>query len=330
MGIRRLAGRAAQYAFTGALGATVAVGVGAQAFAQRTLGQPEPGGLGLQASGSDLRDHAAFFHDVILLPIIAVISVFVLVLLLICILRFNKRANPTPAKWSHNTPIEIVWTVVPVLILMVIAVFSFRLLGQYHAMPKADLTVKATGFQWYWDYEYPDQQISAYSSRMLPEEEANARNVPFRLAATEPMVVPVGATVRVLTTGADVIHAFGVPAFGIVIDSIPGRTNETWFKAREVGTYYGQCRELCGIDHAFMPIEIRVVSAEEFDAWTLSKGGRTAAMIAADEAAAAVAAAATAPAEATPGAEAAPSMGAPIDAATPTPSAPAGAPAAKQ
>jgi cytochrome c oxidase subunit 2 len=290
MGKRRLAGKLAQ----GAFGALTALSVSAQAFAQDTLGRPVPGGIGFQASGSDLRDQAAAFHDYLLLPIIVAISLFVLALLLWCMIRYNKRANPTPSKFSHNTTIEVVWTVVPVLILMVIAVWSFNLLGQYHRMPTPDVTVKATGYQWRWGYEYPDQQIPEISSSMLPEDEAEARDVPFRLAATEPMVVPVNSTVRVLTTGADVIHAFGVPAFGIVIDAIPGRTNETWFNAREVGTYYGQCRELCGIDHAFMPIEIKVVTQAEFDAWTIEKGGMTAAMAAAAEAAAATAEAAVA------------------------------------
>jgi cytochrome c oxidase subunit 2 len=258
------------------------------------MGQPVPGAVGLQAGVTELRDDAQWFHDVILLPMCILISLLVLALLTWCIVRFNKKANPTPARFSHNTTIEIIWTVVPVLILMLIAVFSFRLLGKYHDMPKPDVTVKAVGYQWNWGYEYPDQGIGEYISNVLPEEEAKAKGVPFRLAATEPLVVPVNRVVRVLTTGADVIHAFGVPAFGIVIDAIPGRTNETWFKATQTGTYYGQCRELCGVDHAFMPIEVRVVTDAEFDAWTVSKGGKTAAMRAAEEAQAQAAAQAAA------------------------------------
>src|SRR5690606_1358836 len=163
------------------------------------------------------------FHDGVLLPIITGICLLVLGLLIWVIVRYNKRANPTPARWSHNTPVEIVWTVMPVMILMFIAIFSFRLLFAYHDMPRADVTVKATGYQWYWGYEYPDLEIGEYISHMLPEDAATARGVPYRLATTEPIVVPVGKVVRVLTTGADVIHSFAVPSFGVIADSIPGR-----------------------------------------------------------------------------------------------------------
>jgi len=289
MGMRRFA--------AGAFGVLFGLGTAGMAFAQDLMGQPTPGGIGLQPGASPLRHDATFFHDVVLLPVIVIISLFVLALLLICIVRFNKRANPVPARWSHNTPIEIIWTVVPVLILAVIAVFSFQLLNKYHDMPTPDVTVKATGYQWRWGYEYPDQQIAEYSSNMMEEEEAIAKGVPFRLASTDPIVVPVNKVVRVLTTGADVIHAFGIPAFGIVIDSIPGRVNETWFMAEQTGVYYGQCRELCGVDHAFMPIEVRVVTDAEFDAWTVAKGGKTKAQIAAEQAAEAAEAAAAAAAE---------------------------------
>lgn len=246
---------------------------GASALAEDWVGQPTPGAIDLQPGVTSLREDAIFFHNAILLPIITIITLFVLGLLVWVIFRYNKRANPVPARWSHNTPIEVIWTVVPVLILMVIAVFSFKLLYAYHDMPKPDVTVKATGYQWYWGYEYPDLEVSEFVSNMLPEDQAKAKNVPFRLAATEPMVVPVGKTVRVLVTGADVIHAFAVPSFGIITDAIPGRVNETWFKAKRVGTYYGNCRELCGVDHAFMPIEVRVVTQPEFDAWVAAKGG---------------------------------------------------------
>ena len=258
-----------------AAGASMATFAGA-AFAQELLGQPTPGGLGLQVAASPLKHQAHFFHNVVLLPIITAICLLVLGLLLWVIVRFNKRANPTPARWSHNTPVEVVWTVLPVMILMFIAIFSFRLLFAYHDMPRADVTVKATGYQWYWGYEYPDLEISEYISNMLPEEDAKARGVPYRLATTEPIVVPEGKVVRVLTTGADVIHAFAIPSFGIIADSVPGRVNETWFKADQVGTYYGNCRELCGVDHAFMPIEVKVVTQAEFDAWVASKGGKAA------------------------------------------------------
>lgn len=172
------------------------------------VGQPTPGAIGLQPGVTPLRHDAAFFHNVILLPIITVITLFVLALLVWVMFRYNKKANPTPAKWSHNTTIEVVWTIVPVLILVFIAIFSFRLLYAYHDMPKPYMTVKATGYQWYWGYEYPDNGISEVVSNVLPEDKAKAQKVPYLLATTEPLVVPVGKPVRVQVTGADVIHAF--------------------------------------------------------------------------------------------------------------------------
>ena len=258
----------------GAAAAAMATVWALPALADEVLvGQPTPGAIGLQPGVTPLKHDAAFFHDVILLPIITVITLFVLALLVWVVVRYNKKANPTPAKWSHNTTIEVIWTVVPVLILMFIAIFSFRLLYAYHDMPKPYMTVKATGYQWYWGYEYPDNGISEFISNVLPEDQAKAKNVPYLLAATEPLVVPVGKPVRVIVTGADVIHAFAVPAFGIISDAIPGRLNETWFKVEKPGVYYGNCRELCGVDHAYMPIEVHAVSQAEFDAWVASKGG---------------------------------------------------------
>jgi cytochrome c oxidase subunit II len=260
-----------------ALAARLAAGAmlafwGAAAFAQ-SEGQPVPGAIDLQAGVTQLRHDAIWFHNWVLLPVITLITLFVLALLVIVIVRYNKRANPVPARWSHNTPIEVLWTVVPVLILMVIAIFSFRLLFDYHDAPKADVTIKATGYQWYWGYEYPDLGVSEYVSNILPEDQAKARGVPYRLAATEPLVIPVRRNVKVLVTGADVIHAFAVPAFGVITDAIPGRLNEIWFNVEKPGVYYGNCRELCGVDHAFMPIEVRAVSDAEFAAWVASKGG---------------------------------------------------------
>lgn len=297
------------------------------------MGQPTPGGIGLQPAASPLKHAAHDFHDFILLPIITLICVFVLGLLIWCVVRYNKRSNPIPAKWSHNTLIEVVWTVVPVLILMAISVVSFKLLFAYNDMPKPDLTVKATGYQWYWGYELPDQKVGEFVSNILPEEEATARNVPYRLAATEPLVVPVNKTVRVLVTGADVIHAFALPAFGLKIDAIPGRVNETWFRAERTGTFYGQCSELCGVDHAFMPLEIKVVTQPEFEAWVASKGGSMTPDAPAAAAAAPAAADAATPAAATePATPAASTPAAPAAAApapTTTPAAPAAAPAAK-
>jgi cytochrome c oxidase subunit II len=323
-GIRALAaGVAASVAMASFAGA---------AFAEDLMGQPTPGGIALQPAASPLKHQAHFFHDVVLMPIITAICLLVLGLLIWVIVRFNKRANPTPARWSHNTPVEIVWTVLPVMILMFIAIFSFRLLFAYHDMPRADVTVKATGYQWYWGYEYPDLEISEYISNILPEEDAKARGVPYRLAVTEPIVVPEGKVVRVLTTGADVIHAFAIPAFGIIADSIPGRVNETWFKADKVGTYYGNCRELCGVDHAFMPIEVKVVTQAEFDAWVASKTGKapapTATTLDAQADAASAAAAAPAAGAAAPAGAPAPAASTPAAPAAAAPAAPT-APAAK-
>lgn len=308
-----------------AAGATVAFwGLSALARTPDNIGQPTDGAIGLQPGVTALRHDAATFHDAILLPIITVITLFVLGLLLWIVVRYNKRANPVPAKWSHNTVIEVIWTIVPVLILMFIAIFSFKLLFAYNDMPKPYTTVKVTGYQWYWGYEYPDQKIPEFISNILPEDQAKKRNVPYRLAATEPMVVPVNKVVKLLITGADVTHAFAVPAFGLGVDGWPGRVNETWFKVDRPGIYYGSCRQLCGVDHAFMPIEIHVLPQAEFDAWVASKGGTKIGAIAPVAAvpAAAVPAAVAAPAAATSTAAA--------PAAVPTSKpAPAAAPAAK-
>ncbi|HEY0649531.1 cytochrome c oxidase subunit II [Phenylobacterium sp.] len=314
----------------GALAGAAAAFWGAAAMAQDKFGEPTDGAIDLQPGVTPLREDAIFFHNVILMPIITVITLFVLALLVWVVIRYNKKANPTPAKWSHNTLIEVVWTLAPVLILVFISIFSFKLLFAYNDMPKPDLTIKATGYQWYWGYEYPDQQIGEFVSNILPEDQAKAAGKPYRLAATEPLVVPVNKVVRVQVTGADVIHAFAVPSFGIITDAVPGRLNETWFKAERLGTYYGNCRELCGVDHAFMPIEVRVVSQAEFDAWVAKKGGSAAGAAPAAPAAAAPAAAdaatpAAAPSSVNPAAPppATPEPKAPVAAATPAPKAPA-------
>ena len=245
----------------------------AAAFAADEVGRPTPGAIDLQPGVTPLRDDAIFFHNWILMPIITVITLFVLALLIWCVVRYNKKSNPIPARWSHNTVIEVVWTLVPVLILVFISIFSFRLLFNYNDMPKPYMTIKATGYQWYWGYEYPDQKIPEFVSNTLPEDKAKAAGKPYKLAATEPLVVPVNQVVEVLVTGADVIHAFAVPSFGIITDAVPGKVNHTWFKVDRIGTYYGSCRELCGVDHAFMPIEVKVVSHAYFDAWVASKKG---------------------------------------------------------
>ena len=253
--------------FNGAGLAATALLAATPAWAQDMLGQPVPGGISLQAGASPVYREAMWFHNVILLPIIVAISLFVLALLIWIVVKFNKKSNPTPSRTTHNTLLEVVWTVVPVLILMFVAIFSFRLLYSYHDMPKADVTVKVTGNQWYWTFEYPDHGDYAFDSRLLSEEDAKAQGAPFRLAANNPMVVPAGRNVRLLITGADVIHAVGVPSLGLKTDAIPGRINEAWFRAEKPGVYYGQCYELCGVDHAFMPLQINVLPPAEYDAW---------------------------------------------------------------
>jgi cytochrome c oxidase subunit 2 len=299
-GIRRI--------MTGASALAASVVFAGQALAEDLLGQPTPGAIDLQPAASELKHHAIWFHNIILMPIITAITLLVLGLLIWIVVRYNKKANPVPAKFSHNTTVEIVWTLVPVLILMVIAIFSFRLLFHYNDMPKPYMTVKATGYQWYWGYEYPDQKISEIVSLPLTKEQADAKKVPYLLAADKAMVVPVNQVVRVQVTGADVIHAFALPAFGLKIDAIPGRLNETWFKAEKVGIYYGQCSELCGVDHSNMPIEIHVVSQGDFDAWVKEKApaAAPAAPAAAAPAAATPASAPAAPASAPAAAPAAP------------------------
>jgi cytochrome c oxidase subunit 2 len=229
------------------------------------LGQPSPWQIGLQQSATPVMDNITWFHDFLLI-IITAITAFVLVLLLIVMARFNARTNPVASRTTHNTLLEVAWTIVPIVILLVIAVPSFKLLFLQLNLPAADMTVKATGKQWYWSYSYPDHGKFEFDSLMLKADELKP-DQPRLLSVDNDMVVPVNKTVHVIVTGADVIHAFAVPSFGIKIDAIPGRINETWFKATREGIYHGQCSELCGKDHAFMPITVRVVSEQAFAAW---------------------------------------------------------------
>ncbi len=244
-----------------------------------TIGVPD-GRMGVQDQVTPIGREAAGFHNYILMPAITGITLIVLVLMLWVIFRYRRAANPVPSRTTHNTLVEVIWTLVPVLILIVIAVPSIRLLANQYSPPDADLTVKVIGNQWYWTYEYPDHGIEVISN-MLPEQadaEAGARfrtdaDGPRQLAVDERMVVPVGATVKVIVTSADVIHAFGVPAFWVKIDAVPGRLNETWFRAEREGVYFGMCYELCGARHAYMPIAVEVVSQEAFQRWVASQGG---------------------------------------------------------
>jgi cytochrome c oxidase subunit 2 len=242
------------------------------------IGQPEPWQIGMQPAASPIMEMIHQFNNGLLI-VVTLITLFVLGLLLICMLRFNARANPEPSRTSHNTLVEVVWTVVPILILVGIAVPSFALLFAQHdparAIPGYDpatdphMTIKATGSQWYWSYEYPDNDDLSFDSLMLTEEEraADPNAGPRLLAVDNELVVPTGTVVHIQVIGADVIHAFAVPAFGVKIDAVPGRLNETWFRVDREGIYYGQCSELCGRDHAFMPIAVRAVSPDKFTAW---------------------------------------------------------------
>jgi cytochrome c oxidase subunit 2 len=229
------------------------------------IGQPTPWELGLQDAASPIMVDITGFHN-FLLWIISGITLFVLVLLAIVALRFNARANPTPSRTTHNSLIEVAWTILPVIILVAIAVPSFRLLFVQLDVPKPDLTVKATGKQWYWTYTYPDNGNLEFDSLIVEDKDLKPGQ-PRLLTVDNEMVVPVNKVVHVLVTGADVIHSFAVPSFGVRIDAVPGRINDTWFKATSEGLFHGQCSELCGKDHAFMPITVRVVNDADFAKW---------------------------------------------------------------
>lgn len=229
------------------------------------------GGYDLQLPVTDIAVEAHNLVNWVLNPVMAGVAIFVMILLAWTIFRYRAAANPVPSKTSHNTTIEVVWTVVPALILVFIAFPSFRLLANQYDPPKADLTIKAVGHQWYWEYEYPDQGGFTFDSVMLTNEEAEKRGTPKLLDVDNRVVVPVGATVKILTTAADVIHSFAIPAFYVKMDAVPGRINETWFKVDRPGVYFGQCSELCGTKHAYMPIAIEVLPKAQFDAWVAAK-----------------------------------------------------------
>ena len=230
-------------------------------------GYAVPGQIDLMPAATEHMQDIIDFHD-LLLVIITIISVFVLGLLLWVMVRYNASVNPKPATWSHNTLIEIVWTIVPIVILVVIAVPSLRILYAGEVVPaNVDLTVKAIGHQWYWSYEYPDHDGFTFDALMLEGDALEKSGEPRLLAVDNRVVVPVGKTVRMIITSADVIHSWTIPAFGAKIDAVPGKLNETWFRATREGVFYGQCSELCGAKHAFMPIAVEVVSQERFDQW---------------------------------------------------------------
>ncbi len=238
--------------------------------AEPGIGQPS-GGYSLQTPMTSIAREAQHMTDNVLNPLMAATAVFVLLLLLWTVFRYRAAANPVASKTSHNTVVEVVWTVVPVLILVWIAVPSFRLLANQYSPPKADITIKATGHQWYWEYEYPDQGGFSFDAVMLTKDEAATRGSPYQLDTDNRVVVPQGAVVKVLTTAADVMHSFAIPSFWVKMDAVPGRINETWFKVDRPGVYFGQCSELCGTKHGFMPIAIEVLPKEKFEAWVAAK-----------------------------------------------------------
>ena len=248
-----------------ALAAVMVAGLAMGDVAFAAPGQPAPWEMTFQEAVTPVMEYITWFHNW-LLVIITLITLFVLALLIIVIVRFNAKANPTPSRTTHNTLIEVTWTLVPVIILVAIAVPSFKLLFLQTTIPQADLTIKATGKQWYWSYAYPDSNFE-FDSLLACDQQRTKCEQPRLLAVDNDVVVPVNKTVRVQVIGADVIHAFAVPSFGIKIDAVPGRLNETWFKATREGIYYGQCSELCGKDHAFMPIAVRVVSEKDYGTW---------------------------------------------------------------
>jgi cytochrome c oxidase subunit 2 len=233
------------------------------------LGFSEDWQWNLQRPGSEVQEQIYDFHN-LLLGLSIAISGFVVGLLVYVMVRFSARNNPTPTRTAHNTLIEVIWTVVPVLILLVIAVPSFRLLYLIDRAVEPELTLIAHGYQWYWGYEYPDQQISEYASYLVPDEEIGEGQI--RLLSTDaPVVLPVDTDIQILATAGDVLHAFAVPSLGLKEDAVPGRMNEMWVRIDEPGTYYGQCSELCGLGHGYMPIEVRAVSREAFDDWVVEQ-----------------------------------------------------------
>jgi cytochrome c oxidase subunit 2 len=236
--------------------------------AARADGYAVPGQIGFQEAVTPIAREMHFFHNAILMPIITLITLFVAALLGWVIYRFNEKANPVPSRTTHHTMLEVAWTILPVLILFIIAIPSMKLLTNELVVPKSDMTLKVTGKQWFWSYEYPKDQDGgfAFDSYLLKGDDLKQGDI-RQLSVDNVAVVPLNKVIHVLVTGADVIHSFVVPSFGVRIDAVPGRMNETWFKAEKEGIYYGQCSKLCGKDHAFMPIAFRVVSPEAYTAW---------------------------------------------------------------
>lgn len=254
-------------ALTGSL-----IALGAMLFTGPVLAaQPTPWGIGFQEAASPIKEQITAFHNV-LLVIIFLIAALVLALLVFVCLRFREKANPTPAKFSHNTTIEVVWTVIPFLIVIGLSFYSVPLIFRMDRAEDPEMTLVVRGYQWHWGYEYPDQQVDEYLSFMVPDDQITEEQV--RLLSTDaPVVLPVDTDIQILVGANDVLHSWAMPAFGIKTDAVPGRLNETWVRIDREGTYYGQCSEICGTGHAFMPIEVRAVSREAFDQWVVAQVG---------------------------------------------------------
>ena len=248
-----------------ALASFVAAGAGLSATAEAAAGQAVPWQLGFQDAVTPVMRDIVSIHN-LLLVISVLIVLFVTALMIHCMLRFNAKANPVPSKTTHNTLIEVVWTVVPVLLLVVIAIPSFKLIYFADRAVDAEMTLKAIGHQWYWSYEYPDNGAFEFDAVMLEDDERKAGQ-PRLLATDNAIVVPIDTTIRLLVTADDVLHAWAMPSFGVKIDAVPGKLNEAWFKIEKAGTYYGQCSELCGVRHGFMPIMVKAVAKKEFKLW---------------------------------------------------------------
>ena len=236
---------------------------------------PRDGAIGFQEAVTPVMEKLVGFHNNMIMPIIVFITLFVVVLMGYIMWRFSEKRNPEPSKTTHHVGLEVAWTIIPVLILLVMVVPSMQLLYYQDVIPESDMTIKVTGNTWNWEYAYPDHpEVESYISNMLEKEDAAAAGKPYLLGSDAPLVVPVDTTVKVLVTSSNNLHSFAVPAFGIKMDAVPGRINETWFKVNpgKEGTYYGQCSELCGVRHAFMPIEINVVSKAKFAQWAANGG----------------------------------------------------------
>jgi cytochrome c oxidase subunit II len=259
--------RTMRTALSGSLGLAALFSGASVSFAQEVVGRATPGEMGLQPGVTPIADEMHWFYNGILTPIVVVICIFVAGLLGYCIVRFNERAHPVPSRTTHHSLLEVAWTIIPVLILVVIAIPSFRLLTDQVVLPDPDVTVKVTGHQWYWSYGYPDPKAGFEFDSFLKDQTKLGPDDLRLLSVDNEAVVPLNKTIRVQVTSTDVLHGFVVQAFGIRIDAVPGRLNETWFKAQRLGEYYGECSLICGQDHAFMPIVFKVVTDDQYQAW---------------------------------------------------------------